>query len=111
MLEEVTGELDLHDFGGREPSWDEIKDLSQKIFEEQILGVDFEHMWELPDAECDMKRENQMLFNWDAVLYTLLALASNMGSIGLMKGLLWLWVPIFLACGKHKYATHLSSFL
>src|SRR5260370_35445538 len=111
MLEEVTGELDLHDFGGRELSWDEIKDLSQKIFEEQILGVDFEHMQELPDAEHNMKCENQMLFNWDVVLYTLLVLAPNTGSIGLMKDLLWLWVPIFLACGKHKNATNLPKFL
>ena len=28
-----------------------------------------------------------------------------------MKDLLWHWVPMFLACGKHKYATHLSKFL
>src|SRR6266436_7658937 len=28
-----------------------------------------------------------------------------------MKDLLWNWVPMFLVCGKHKYATHLSKFL
>ena len=45
------------------------------------------------------------------MLYALFVLASNTGSIGLMKDLLWVWVPIFLACGKHKYVTHLSKFL
>ena len=28
-----------------------------------------------------------------------------------MQDLLWHWVPMFLACGKHKYAMHLSKFL
>jgi len=44
-------------------------------------------------------------------MYTLLALATNNGAIGLMQDLLWHWVPMFLACSKHKYATHLSKFL
>ena len=52
-----------------------------------------------------------MLFNQDAVLYVLLAMTSNTGPMGLMKDLLWHWVPMFLACGKHKYATHISKFL
>ena len=41
----------------------------------------------------------------------LLALALNAGAMGLMKDLLWHWVPMFLACGKHKYATHILKFL
>src|SRR5258708_11129646 len=44
-------------------------------------------------------------------MYTLLALTTNNGAIGLMQDLLWHWVPMFLACSKHKYATHLSKFL
>jgi len=58
-----------------------------------------------------MKCKNQVLFNWDAALYTLLALALNTGAVGLMEDLLWVWVPMFLACGKHKYTMHLSKFL
>src|SRR5258708_12662234 len=52
-----------------------------------------------------------MLFNRDSMLYALLAHASNMGAVGLMKDLLWFWVPMFFACRKHKYGTHLSKFL
>jgi len=39
-----------------------------------------------------------MLFNQDSMLYTLLAHALNMGAVGLMKDLLWVWVPMFFAC-------------
>ena len=109
--EEVTGLEDLHAFASLDPSWDVIERLALKIFEDHIAKEEIENLRGLPDAERDRKRENQMLFNRDSMLYALLAHASNMGAIGLMKDLLWLWVPMFLACGKHKYATHLSKFL
>src|SRR5260370_39977463 len=32
-------------------------------------------------------------------------------AVGLMKDLLWIWVPMFRTCGKHKYAVHISKFL
>ena len=57
------GESDLHDFAQRKPSWDEIKDFSQKIFEEHFLGTDFEYSQELPNGKHDIKWENQKLFN------------------------------------------------
>ena len=66
---------------------------------------------ELSEVKHDMKCENQLLFNQVAMLYTLLAIAPNTGATGPLKDLLWIWVPIFLACGKHKYSTHLSKFL
>ncbi len=28
-----------------------------------------------------------------------------------MRDLLWIWVPMFHATGKHKYAAHVSKFL
>ena len=105
------GELDLCNFGQREPSWEEIEGLAQTILDKYVARDDFTILQEMPHSECDMKRENQMLFNQDGLMYTLLALASNMGTVGLMKDLLWLWIPVFLACRKHKYTTHLSKFL
>src|SRR5260370_37111359 len=52
-----------------------------------------------------------MLFNQDGLMYVLLAQASNSGAVGLMKDLLWISVPMFCACGKDKYAAHLSKCL
>ncbi|KAF8340421.1 uncharacterized protein EI90DRAFT_2906032 [Cantharellus anzutake] len=107
----TTGFQDLSEFAGTEPSWDEIELLAHRIFNEHIAGGDFEDIRGRPNTEHDHRGENRMLFNRDALLYTLLAQATNTGAIGLMKDLLWHWVPMFLACGKHKYATHLSKFL
>src|SRR5260370_40249977 len=45
------------------------------------------------------------------MMYVLLAKALNNGAIGLMRDLLWVWVLMFHACGKHKYVTHVSKFL
>jgi len=61
--EDVTGEMDLQDFGEKEPSWDKIENLAQTIYDQHIAGEHFECLQELPHAEHDMKHENQILFN------------------------------------------------
>ena len=109
--EDATGEMDLRDFGEKEPSWDDIEDLARAIYDQHIVNKHFKYLQELPNAEWDMKHETQVLFNWDTALYMLLALASNTGTVGLMEDLLWVWVPMFLVCGKHKYVTQLLKFL
>ncbi len=52
-----------------------------------------------------------MLFRCDGLWYCMLVHAMNTGAIGTMEDLLWLWVPMFSGCGKHKYVAHLSKFL
>ena len=52
-----------------------------------------------------------MLFRRDGMWYCMLAHAMNTGQVGTMEDLLWLWVPMFQGCGKHKYAAHLGKFL
>src|SRR5260221_3308353 len=84
---------------------------TRHILHKYVARPNFQALQDQPDSNCDCKRENQLLFNQDSLLYALLALASNQGAIGLMQDLLWHWVPMFQACGKHKYATHLSKFL
>ena len=83
----------------------------KQILHQYVAGHDFQDLWIQPDNEHDWKRENQLLFNQDSLMYALLALVTNYGAIGLMQNLLWHWVPMFLACGKHKYTMHLSKFL
>jgi len=61
--EEVTGERDLHEFADRNPAWDEIEGLAQKILDQHIGEKGFGYSQELPEAKCDMKCKNQMLFN------------------------------------------------
>ena len=61
--EEVTGKRDLHEFADRNLAWDEIEDLAQKILDQHIREKGFGYSQELPEAKCDMKCKNQMLFN------------------------------------------------
>ena len=49
---------------------------------------------------------NQVLFNCDAMYYQILVHAMSHGMIDVLS----FWVPVFQACGKHKYATHLAQF-
>ena len=93
------------------PSWDSISSLATKIWMKYFVGMDFEDMWDVPDSERDQKHGNQLLFNHDGLMYSMLAHASNTGAIMIMKGLLWHWVPMFFGTGKHKYAAHISRFL
>ncbi len=99
-------ESDLSDFAKTKPEWVEIEAKAREILEKYVAGTDFQKLQHQLNSKCDKKRENQLLFNQDSLMYALLALATNNGAIGLMQDLLWHWVPMFLACGKHKYAMH-----
>ncbi|KAF8317294.1 uncharacterized protein EI90DRAFT_2943471, partial [Cantharellus anzutake] len=109
--EQVLGNSDLQGFSETEPAWDTIDDLAHQIFIKHFAGNNFNDLQDLPNSKCDRRLENQLLFNRDGLMYVLLAQASNTGAVGFMKDLLWIWVPMFCACGKHKYVAHLSKFL
>src|SRR5260370_42686014 len=53
---------------------------------------------------------NQVLFNFNAMYYHILVHAMNYGMVNVIVDILSFWVPVFQACGKHKYARHLSRF-
>ena len=108
---EQTVGYGLDEFAKTESTWDIIDDLAHQIYNEHFARKNFNDLRDLPDSNRDRKQENQMLFNRDSLLYVLLVLVSNTGTVGLMKDLLWAWVPMFCACGKYKYSIHLSKFL
>jgi len=109
--EQAVGNSDLQDFTDTELMWDTIEDLAHQIFDEHFSGDKLNDLQDLPNSKHDKRWENQLLFNRDGLLYVLLAQALNAGAVGLMKDLLWIWVLMFHACGKHKYAVHVSKFL
>jgi len=51
---------------------------------------------------------NQVLFNHDTMYYRILVHAMNYGMVDVIVNILSFWVPVFQACGKHKYTRHLS---
>ena len=92
------------------PSWGNRCLLATEICKKYIVGPDFNDMQEMLDAKRDWRHENQLLFNCDGLMYSMLAHATNMGVITIIKDLLWHWVPIFSTTGKHKYAAFISKF-
>ena len=61
--EQVTGIPDLQDFVSTEPTMDVINKMAHQIFIEHFPGTKFNDLQDQPDAECDKKGENQLLFN------------------------------------------------
>src|SRR5260370_24205600 len=53
---------------------------------------------------------NQFLFNHDAMHYCILVHAMNYEMVNVIVNVLSFWAPMFKACGKHKYSTHLTKF-
>ena len=81
-----------------------------------LSGQSHQGQWSVGDdgssqAKCDIACENRLLFNCDIVWYCAMDHAMKMGAIGAMEEILWIWVPIFLRCRKHKYSMHLAKFL
>jgi len=95
------------------PTWESIIELCASVFKTKVAGPEFDNLCS-PYAHsntCDKIHENQLLANCDLLCYMALSDAMNHGDIGLVTDLLWMWVPMFRGCGKHKYATHLLCFL
>ncbi|KAG1876726.1 hypothetical protein DFJ58DRAFT_622689, partial [Suillus subalutaceus] len=64
-----------------------------------------------PRQERDQRFENQVLPNRDELLYVNLCHAMNSGDIGRVKASFLLWIYIFKATKKHKYAYHTARFM
>ena len=111
--EKVSDSLDVQTFVDGAPTWQEICTLSKQIRDIYLARASFEAL-RANDSQSlarDYLEENKMLFRHDAMLYCVLVHAMNTGAVGVMEDLLWLWVPIFHGCGKHKYTAHLSKFM
>ncbi len=67
---------DLRTFTETVPDWDDIEAKVKQILHQYVAGHDFQDLRIQPDNEHDWKRENQLLFNWDSLMYALLALAT-----------------------------------
>ncbi|KAF8334019.1 uncharacterized protein EI90DRAFT_2852726, partial [Cantharellus anzutake] len=101
---ESVGDLDKYKESG--PTWDEIESQAALVQSScfETKGI---HTFQ---QEKDQQRENQVLFNRDAMYYQILAHAINHGMMDIILDVLSCWVPIFFACGKHKYASYISEF-
>ena len=64
-----------------------------------------------PDSQRDQQYENSLLLNKYFLLYEELSYAMNHGDIGHLESCIVVWILIFKAMGKHKYADQMTDFL
>src|SRR5260370_6674067 len=74
--EHIMESSDLTSFAENGPDWDNIEAKAKEILHEYVAGHDFQQLQVQPDNEHDWKRENQLLFNQDSLMYALLALVT-----------------------------------
>jgi hypothetical protein len=102
----------LDAFLASSPSWELIVEISEHLHATYLAGKGFESTRTVkPKKERDPVRENAELRNKYFCLYEELYWAMNEGDIGRVEDVLMPWVLIFRACGKHKYAAHLTRLL
>ncbi|KAG1748997.1 uncharacterized protein EDB91DRAFT_1235536 [Suillus paluster] len=64
----------------------------------------------IPVGKWDKQFKNQCLRNRDQLLYVDLCQAMNAGDICQVEACFLLWIYIFYATGKHKYAAQINKF-
>ncbi|KAF8333484.1 uncharacterized protein EI90DRAFT_2916867 [Cantharellus anzutake] len=106
--ESVDG--DLEGFVASKPTLEEIDRRAEEI-ERLHFRTKQNAMDQQQRQDQDQRRTNQLLFNRDTMYYHILVHAMNHGMVDVIIDVLLFWVPIFQACGKHKYATYLSNFI
>jgi hypothetical protein len=73
--------------------------------------VDIYSIWSKAAMECDEQNENVLLMHQYFLLYEEITYSMNQGDIGRLETLFPLWINIFRATGKHKYAAHMTNFM
>ena len=63
------------------------------------------------ESQRDKQLENTMLRNLYMLMYEETVYAMNWGDVGRLERCILDWIPIFQSVGKHKYASHMFSFL
>jgi hypothetical protein len=84
----------------QEPTWEEIKTIANEIVTEYVHDIGMAA--EAPDKAF----QNQRLMFRDFLLYTEFSHAMNSGDIGRVEDILPLWIFLWKATGKHKYASY-----
>ncbi len=101
---------DLEKYVKSEPSWDDIEKHSKVIASEYFVTKEVGGN-QRQNKDMDQQKNNQILFNQDAMYYQILVHAMNNGMVDIVADSLSFWVPIFRGCGKFKYASYLTNFL
>jgi len=111
LWEKWCGAKSLDVFAEGEPSFETLRTLAAKIVKSTAFGLDMERLQSRADKDRDVRWENSAICIRDFLLYEILSDSMNHGEIGLVEDVLWMWIPLFKSCKKHKYSAHLLRFL
>ncbi|KII90676.1 hypothetical protein PLICRDRAFT_174059 [Plicaturopsis crispa FD-325 SS-3] len=107
-----TVTLTLDDFAATEPTVRQLEELADYLAVNYVAGGnDIYRLRSKPSAVRDQQHENVLLMQQYFLLYEEMSYAMNEGDIGRVETLFLPWIYIFKATGKHKYATHMTTFM
>ncbi|KAG6875407.1 hypothetical protein C0992_003987, partial [Termitomyces sp. T32_za158] len=106
-----AGHRTLNDFAASKPTFDQISSMAIGLPRLYVADFRTERLLRQPAAQRDQQNENALLVNKYFLLYEEISHAMNYGDIGRLETCLLPWIFIFKATGKHKYASHMMTFL
>ncbi|KAI5980763.1 hypothetical protein EDD15DRAFT_2381285 [Pisolithus albus] len=101
----------LDAFAASQPTFDGLQKMADELSLAYVANQTLVRMRRRPHKERDVQYENSLLLNKYFFLYEELSYAMNRGDIGRVETCIIPWIPILKALGKHKYATHMTTFL
>ncbi|KIK73985.1 hypothetical protein PAXRUDRAFT_176967 [Paxillus rubicundulus Ve08.2h10] len=102
---------DLETFAKSEPDFESLKEMANEVAHLYIANHCLKRTRRRRDTSCNLQHENALFLNKYFLLYEELSYAMNVGDIGRVETCIVSWIPILKAIGKHKYATHMTTFL
>ncbi|KAF8448809.1 hypothetical protein L210DRAFT_3337811, partial [Boletus edulis BED1] len=101
----------LESFAASEPSFEDLQDVANKMAQTYVANHQIRRMRKHESSHRDEQYENALLLNKYMLLYEELSYAMNHGDIGRVEACTIVWILIFKATGKHKYALQMTQFL
>ncbi|KAF8836131.1 hypothetical protein BDN67DRAFT_992221 [Paxillus ammoniavirescens] len=101
----------LEGFALSEPLFEDLQEIVDNISRKYIGNYQLRRMRNKSASQRDQQYKNSLLLNKYFMLYEELSYAMNHGDIGRVESCIIVWILIFKATGKHKYARQMTDFL
>jgi len=101
----------LEAYAPSNPTFEELQMIANTVARNYIANYQLRRMRNQTDSPRDQQYENALLLNKYTLLYEELSYAMNQGDIGRIESCIVVWILIFKATGKHKYASQMTEFL
>jgi hypothetical protein len=105
------GITSLTQWATTEPIWEEILKMSEEMIRIFLPPVDVQSLKRNGDNVRDKQFEVVTTLHQDFLLYEETNWAMNYGDIGRLDQCMLIWVNLFMACGKTKYAMEIRQYL